>query len=356
MPVDPGLSSDMCIRMEPGAAPNFWLSEDVKITNPKTGVALPGAKNDVTITVRRSPNDNCNLPMGTEFIEVDLYICNPTASPLGPGSPNVKKILDATGAPPAEITVDLANLMTPGAAFPKTIKWNLPALGPTSHPAETAGHKCLIARAYPDPLTASATSLTFLPDDQHYAQRNICIQTCSSPCGVELVTENPEENQEIKAVTFLAVADLQPSAAVMQVALPLLREVPEFRRVVNRAPRLGFGLDLPDFPDAQIEDQSRPDAKQLEGCLAMIRRLLGGGAGPLPGPLPLPGAPSYKASVRIEPGQYSTYRFVTDLDGSEPGDAHIIHLMHMERDRVLSGITLVMVKRGLIARRGPIAR
>jgi hypothetical protein len=332
MSIDPNLTTDTCIFMNPGASPNWWLSDDVKITAPLlTGLAQPGVKNNVQLTLRRKPQ-GCALPDNTDFIQVDLYICNPTASPPVTSSGQVKKILDATAAP-AEIIVDIANL--PSGQFVKNIKWNLPAITGTSHPAETAGHKCLIARAYAGPLSPDpsanigdhAQSL-----DQHYAQRNICIQTCDSPCGVDVWAEN-EDRERRRAVTFRVVADTNPTRGVLDVALPLLNQVPGFKRVVPLPPRRGFGLEFPDFPGAAMTDNTRP------GCFSLLQKLF---KPTRPGINAF--SPSFEAQIKLAPQQLTTYRFMTDLDGASPGDAHIFHLMHVENDRVLSGLTLLMVK------------
>lgn len=325
MATDSNLNSDTCIFMEPGAT-NWWLSNDVKLAA-ATGVAIPGVKNDVNITVRRKPQ-GCTLPAETDFVKVDLYICNPTASPPTTTSPNVKKILDSTGAP-SEILVDIASLPS-GGNFAQTVKWDLPPLSGTSHPAETAGHKCLIARAYPNPLSGGINIGNYAapPSDQHYAQRNICIQTCSSPCGIDVWTENLDKERP-KNVKFEVIADTNPSEGVLKVALPLLQSIPGFKRVVNGTPRKGFGLELPDFPDVKKTDNTRP------GCLGGITNIFSGGKG---------FRPSFAAEVKVAPSQFSIYRFVTDLDGAQSGDAFIFHLTHVENGNVLSGLTMLMVK------------
>jgi hypothetical protein len=331
MPVDPNLTADTCIFMQPGASPYWWTSDDVMITGPSaTGVAQPGVINSVQVTVRQKPQ-GCTLPSQTDFVKVDLYVCNPTASPPVITSGQVKKILDANPMNPTfpDITVDLANLPN-GGSFPQTVQWDLPPISGSSHPAETAGHKCLIARAYPNTLTGGINIGDYVQSgDQHYAQRNICIQTCSSPCGVDLWTEN--DNRELRQdVTFRVIADLNPTQQVLDITLPLLRQVPGFRRVVSRTPRNGFGLRFPDFPNAEVTDNTRP------GCLGLVRKLFSpSGAG---------FQPSFAARVQLAPRQLTTYRFMTDLDGSEVGDAHLFHLMHVENNRVLSGITIAMVK------------
>lgn len=327
MATDPNLTTDTCTFMNPGAS-QWWLSEDVKLAA-ASGVAIPGTKNDVNITVRRKTN--CTLPDPTDFIKVDLYVCNPTASPLTTTSPNVKKILDATGVP-SEILVDIASLPA-GGSFSQTIKWDLPPLTGTSHPAETAGHKCLIARAYSNFIGSGGTNIgdyAAPPHDQHYGQRNICVQTCSSPCGIDVWTENVNKERRLEA-TFEVFLDTNPSQETLKVALPLLQEVPGFQRVVKTVPAKGFGLEFPDLPDVKKTDNTRP------GCLGILPKIFGsGGAG---------FRPSFSADVVLPPSKTSVYRFVTDLDGATPGDAFIFHLNHIENGTVLSGLTMLMVKK-----------
>ena len=327
MATDPNLNPDTCIFMNPGS-PNWWLSEDVKLAA-ASGVAVPGQKNDVNLTVRRKPQ-GCTLPAETDFVKVDLYVCNPTASPTTTTSPNVKKILDSTGVP-SEILVDIASLPV-GGSFGRNRSNGIYLRFPARViRRKTAGHKCLIARAYPNPLSGGINIGDYAapPPDQHYAQRNICVQTCSSPCGVDVWTEN-ENKERPQIVTFEVVADINPSQDVIKVALPLLQAVPGFKRVVNGMPRMGFGLDFPDFPDVKKTDNTRP-----RGCLAWhIRRRR----------LRRRFCPTFAAEVKIAPLQTSTYRFVTDLDGADSGDAFIFHLTHVENGNVRSGLTILMVK------------
>jgi hypothetical protein len=333
MAIDGNLTGDTCIFMQPGS-PNWWLSDDVKLSNTLGtnggGIATPGVKNDVNLTVRRKPQ-GCTLPAQTDFVKVDLYACNPTASPSTTTSTNVKKILDATlTGPPLDILVDIA-ILPVGGSILKTIKWDIPPISGTSHPAETSGHKCLIARAYPDGLSGGINIGEYAAaPDQHYAQRNICIQACSSPCGIDIWTENLDK-EKAQNVKFEVLADTNPSDAVLKVVLPMLQELPGFKRVVKGSPRKGFSLDFPDFPDVQRTDNTRL------GCLGGITNIFGAGGKGF--------RPSFAAEVKIAPSQFSTYRFETDLEGAESGDAHIFHLTHVEKGIVLSGLTMLMIKR-----------
>ena len=325
---------DNCIFMQAGNP--WWLSNDLQITGPRTdGKAQRGVKNDVQLVVRRKPQ-GCNLPDNTDAVKVDLYICSPTASPITSNTSQVKKILDSTGTP-SEILVDINSLPSGGLVSP-LVKWDLPAT--SSHPAETPGHKCMVARAYPSQLNVSTSTnigdfvgWAAPPNDQHYAQRNICIETCDSPCGVDVWTENATRETK-KDVTFRVVADQNPPANVVDVVVPVLRNVPEFKRLVPGAPRKGFTLEFPDFPKAKVTDNTR------SGCLSAITRLFSKSKGGIS-----PDQPNFAAQIQLAPGQVSTYRFMTDLDGASSGDAHIFHLTHEEGGRMLNGLTIIMVKR-----------
>jgi hypothetical protein len=125
------------------------------------------------------------------------------------------------------------------------------------------------------------------------------------------------------------VADTNPSEEVIKVALPLLEAVPGFKRIVRGMPRMGFGLEFPDFPDVKKTDNTRP-----RGCLGSI--FGGGGAKSF--------RPGFAGEVKIAPLQTSIYRFVTDLDGADSGDAFIFHLTHIENGKTMSGLTMLMVK------------
>ena len=92
----------------------------------------------------------------------------------------------------------------------------------------------------------------------------------------------------------------------------------------------GFGLDLPDFPDAKKTENTRP------GCFGGKYKIFGSGRAGL--------SPRFAAEVKLAPSQFSIYRFVTDLDGAQSGDAFIFHLTHIENGNVFSGLTMLMVK------------
>ena len=92
-------------------------------------------------------------------------------------------------------------------------------------------------QSIPNPLSGGINIGDYAapPSDQHYAQRNICVQTCSSPCGIDVWTENVNKERP-QNVKFEVIADTKPSEEVLKVALPLLQQVHGFKRVVNGTP------------------------------------------------------------------------------------------------------------------------
>jgi hypothetical protein len=205
--------------------------------------------------------------------------------------------------------------------------WTLPSGVPASDP-QSPGHKCLIARCYPDSLTPSPTNF-FVPDDQHVAQRNICIFPCGGPgaahrpgpCGFDVLTANVNQ-LEVEQVTIAATLDLKPNQFVRKTVLQHLEKQPGFRKLATRAPR-GFRFDMKEFPDAKISDHTTPP-----GCLGLL----------------LGGQRKFEASINLAANQVTNLHFVADLGNSEFGDAFIFHLTQLgSKNERQGGLTLVMV-------------
>src|SRR2546423_4839975 len=139
-----------------------------------------------------------------------------------------------------------------GASATQEFDWTPPDGLPADNP-QSSGHKCLIARAYPDSLTPSAKKF-FVPGDPHVAQHNICIVPCGGPgaarrpgpCGLRVATVNINARKSEK-VTLRAVVDLKPNKFVRKVVLQRLEKTKGFRRLATTAPR-GFKFELSDFP------------------------------------------------------------------------------------------------------------
>lgn len=331
---DPGLAADKCIYMEAVAGDGgshqtsgvWWLSPDIKLTGPTSGPdkADTGASNDIEITVRRRPDGrDCVLPAGTESITVEVWAANPSLVMTPDNLVSTFKIA-ATGTP--------TPVFNPGPTVVPFV-WTPPSGLPPDDP-QGPGHKCLIARAYPDPLSPSAINF-FVPDDQHVAQRNLCVVPCGDgpgaarvpgPCGLEVRTMNPDLKREA-AVTLKAVFDLKPTEHVRRVVLERLRRTPGFTRLAVAPPR-GFRLILPDFPGARLREGTGP-----AGCLGM---LLGGGRSPR--------TSDYETRIKLRPGQITTLTFEADLSDASFGDAYVFHLTQSDADgRVRGGLTAVML-------------
>lgn len=331
---DPGLISDTCIFHEATAGdggnhtnPTFWLSPDATIVGAPMGNVLGGTTNTVNVIPRRKTG-GCDLPPGTTInpdgsavVLVELYVCKPLM------------VIDPTQTSQATLLGTKSADLLSGAS--STVPFTFVTTNNTADP-QGPGHKCLIARSYPDALTPDQTDLRRLPEDQHYAQRNICIQICGGPgaanvpgpCQFEVSTANPDTNRPEDAI-FVLEADTDPSQAVRSVLLPLLRQVPAFKRLAGSPPRT-FDLHLPDFPGAG----GRLD-RGHEGCLGLLfgGKLFGGKS-----------KPTYKVDVQLKPKQLTFFNIRVDLSGSSFGDAHIFHLTQARPGgEVQGGVTVVFV-------------
>lgn len=323
---DPGLAGDSCFYMEAVAGDGgthnsngvWWLSPDIKLTGPTSGPdkADPGQSNTVDVTFHRKAADSNCVTSGDESANVELWVGNPSLAMSPNNNASTRKIDLSPSILPAE-----------GASVTHTVNWTPPSGVPATDP-ESPGHKCLIARCYPSSLTPSANNF-FVPDDPHVAQRNICIVPCGGPgaarlprpCGFNVTTANLNLKESEK-VTLRAVADLRPDKFVRDVVMESLRGTPGFKRLATVRPR-GFKFELPDFPDARVNDQTKP------GCLGSL----------------FSGArPAYEAIVELEANQLTNFTFVADISRAGFGVAHIFHLTQIGADqRVQGGLTIVMM-------------
>ena len=320
MPNDPGFSRDTCIFMEAvsgdGGVHNgggvWWLSPDVSLTGATSGPdkADPGQHNTVNVTFhRKAAGSDCVFP-GAESLTVEVWVGNP-ALVMTPNNPASTKRIQFIGSPlPAE-----------GGSGVQPTDWVPPAGLPASDP-QSAGHKCLIARCYPDNLTPSPNAF-FAPDDQHVAQHNICIVPCGGPgaarrpgpCRFIVATLNPNREQA-DTVTLRAIADLKPDKFVRALVLSRLKAVPGFRRLATTPPA-GFKLESSAWRGAEMSDRTRPRGKQ---------------------------PPTYEAKVKLGRGRFINFAFIADLSKGKLGDAYIFHLTQRGSDRrPQGGLTIVMV-------------
>lgn len=325
MATDPNLSTDTCIYIESVAGDGgthqtggvWWLSPDIKLTGATSGAdkADPGATNTVEVFAHMRSGE-CQLPPATESISVEIWAANPSLV-MTPDNPASAVKIGGLGMPPP----------APGSAASVQIDWVPPAGLPPEDP-QGPGHKCLIARCYPEALTPSKEEF-YVPEDQHVAQRNICVVPCGAPgaarvpgpCGLEVTTVNPR--RERQAVTLRAEFDAKPAKHVREVVFERLRLTDGFVRLAEEPPR-GFRLRLRDFPKAEFSRGARG------GCLGQL--------------LGLKGQPGFEAYVTLAPKQFTRFDFKADLTGSPLGDAYIFHLTQVGADgRTQGGLTVVML-------------
>jgi hypothetical protein len=324
MATDPNLSSDTCLYIESVEGDEgihqtggvWWLSPDIKLTGATSGPdkADPGETNTVEVFFHMR-SDPCETPF-VESLSVEVWAANPSLV-MTPDNPASAVKIGGLGAP----------TLSPGGSASVQFDWIPPAGLPPEDP-QGRGHKCLVARVFPEALVPSATEF-YVPEDQHVAQRNICVVPCGGPgaaqrpgpCGLEVTTVNPREERQ--AVTIRAEFDGKPSKHVREVVLERMRETKGFARLSEKPPR-GFRLRLRDFPKAEYSRGARG------GCLGQL--------------VGLKGEPASEAFVTLEPKQLTRFDFTADLTGSPLGDAYIFHLTQVGTDgRTQGGLTVVML-------------
>lgn len=317
MPNDPALARDACLYMEAisgdggvhNSAAAWWLSPDITLTGATSGPdkADPGQSNSVRVTFHRKAGE-CET-IFSENALVEVWVGNPSLV-MTPNNPASTKRIEWIGSP----------MPAPGASGVQPVNWTPPSGLPASDP-QSSGHKCLIARCYPDAFTPSPSAF-FAPDDPHVAQHNICIVPCGGPgaarrpgpCGFKVTTLNPR--READTVTLRAIVDLKPVKFVREVVLARARTVAGFRRLATLPPA-GFHFQSKDWRGAKVTDRTRPRGKQ---------------------------PPSYEAKVKLGRGRLVTFTFVADMSKAKLGDGYVFHLTQTGSDkRPQGGLTIVMV-------------
>jgi hypothetical protein len=293
----------------------WWLSPDISLAGPVSGPdkADPGLVNPVDVKFHRQAG-NCTTP-GDESISVQLWVGNPSLV-MAPNDPVSTALVGFIGA----------QVPAPGGNDIQQIDWTPPSGLPPDNP-QSSGHKCLIARCYPESLTPSAKSF-FVPDDPHVAQHNICIVPCGgpgalklpTPCSLKVTTLNPD-TAHAQRLTLRAVLDLAPNEFVRSVVARRTKRITGFHQLGVKPPR-GFGFDVAPLP-AEIADQSHPS--------------------PIPVRPPNTQHLSFDAIVKLAPVQLIKFKFFADLTGTTAGDFFIFHLTQVGPDnRVQGGLTVVM--------------
>ncbi|MEK6286757.1 MAG: hypothetical protein AABO57_13545 [Acidobacteriota bacterium] len=320
MPNDPGLAADTCIFMEAlpgdGGAHNstdtWWLSPDISLSGPS------GPNISVAVKLhRKAAGSGCTTPFA-ESVTAELWVAGPSLA-MAPNNRASAREIQSIGTPfPAE-----------GATATQVMVVNQ-SLGFNRADPHSPGDLCMVARCYPDPLTPSAQNF-FAPGDPHVAQHNLCVVASGGgivvsppvPPGtqssqVATVNPDPVNSQE---VTLRAVVDLKPNSFVQKVVSARLQGAHGSNRLTTAPPR-SFKFVLPDFPNAEVTDRSRP------GLLSAI----------------LARQQSYEAKIKLGAGQFTEFTFTATLSGAQTGDAYIFHLRQIGADnRDQGGLTLLMV-------------
>jgi hypothetical protein len=300
---DAGLASDTCLFLNDGPAAQWWLSPDI-VVNGFDGVPVPPGARTVTVTARCQAR--CPRLEGAPM-RVELWVGNP-ALVLDKLNPSSSKRI---GLIPE--TVPAA-----GGSKPVIVNWNVPSGG--SGP-DSSGHKCLIGIVYPADLTPDQ-QFFFAFDDDHYAQKNLCIVSCSSPCGLTVQTVNINR-KEPQNVIIRAVADPKPTRELLAVVMPALKAFKGFKRLSEKLP-----------PPVKIKLEGCPEAK--------ITEYWKGKAGSTKyGRLSVPNA---QVKIVMKPKQRVRFHVSTDLEEAPLGDAFLIHFTHNVGRKALGGLTVVFVR------------
>lgn len=301
-------------------APEWWLSPDLTITGPDTmGRATPGTAttpihNNIQVRVHRKSDAS----LSTDVILVDVYVCDPSLT-ITPVS-NSRKLSNATGRPNAffDLTAGTPAALNPGGSAILNLDWSLPlfASGP-----ESPGHKCLVARAYPDTDTPPASTFD-APANQHVVQHNICIIPCGSPCGQEILTTNLAKVDD--TILIRATADIEPNKHVLKSVTRFLKGAPGFKRLIT-GKSLPFQLEF--SKKLVVETKSRTEKPTKLGNYGRLK------------------VPNFEAKVVLKKRQTISFRFTTDLEDAKYGDAFIFHVTHTNsKGQVEGGCTVVAVR------------
>jgi hypothetical protein len=320
MPNDPGLANDTCSFMEAisgdGGTHNgnavWWLSPDITLTGPVAGLdnADAGQSNPIRVKFHRKPAaSGCHFP-GDESITVELWVANPSLvmAPLASSAARVGFI----GSPlPAE-----------GGSGIQQIDFT-PSLTPLGNPG-APGHKCLVARCYPNSLIPSDTSF-FVPGDQHVAQHNLCtVPTPNQPFIFKVNTLNPSVPlNPLAEVKLRAVLDLEPNEFVRRTVLSRLQHQSGFQQLRTLPLPLGFKFDLTGLQASHVIDHSQPG----------------------PHTSPPQNNPSFEAVIELTSRRVTQLTFLAAPKGTQPGEACIFHLTQSDTaGNPQGGLTLLMLR------------
>jgi hypothetical protein len=332
--LDPGLNlngvADTSISIAHGASPQWWLSPAITLNGVSAGASAHASPspNLTDVTFHRADGA---LSQGSTGVLVAVYVCVPGLA-MNPSDASKVKQLGST------VFVDQSHVPagadTSLSGLGKAITWT--AATSAALP-DGPGHKCLVAVAYPDGLAADPVCFHQAGGpgaaDPHYAQLNVAIEPVpmhsERPWRFRTFTINPDRAAPARA-TLRAYVDLEPSKAVIDVLMPALKAMRDFRQVARHPPK-GFALQLSDYPDAKKRDRTQSGGGGLWRFLRFLR-------------LRSHIHPDYEADVQLKPGHIANIEFIADVSTSTSGDAHIFHLTHARSDgHVIGGLTVVTV-------------
>lgn len=327
MPNDPGLANDTCVFLEAvpgdGGTHNgnkvWWLSLDITLTGPASGLdeADAGQSNPIKVKFhRKGAASGCHFP-GDESITVELWVANPSLV-MAPRTNSASRVGFIGSPVPAE-----------GGTGIQQIDWT-PHAGLQPGNPEAGGHKCLVARCYPDSGSTSDTSF-FVPGDQHVAQHNLCTVPIPNQTLIfKMNTLNPNQPLHLPAnplqnsqVRLRAVLDLEPGDFVRHIALSRLQLQSGFQQLRTAPLPQGFKFDLTGFQASQVVDHSQPGLNSF----------------------PPHTNPSFEAVVVVDSPKVTQLTFLASPRGTQPGEACIFHLTQSDiAGKTQGGLTLLMLR------------
>lgn len=397
-PAQNQLMQDKCIQMESGNPP--WLSPDIILTSSLGEIdkARKGQLNTVTLrarrTVRNLDGSACVLPTNVRF---QLWVGLPSLNPP------ISSAVQVQGFIPYEsLPTTIFNVINPNneneliGQVSKT--WTAEELLPP-HSSDTATdlHRCLIARCYPSNVSPPDAQFCVV-EDPHVVQRNIAIVKVQMGMMFNFPIQTNGINPElVEAATIRVFADRVPSTAVVNAILPSLKQFQGFRQIAEVAPEK-FALQVPENLAPVIRDNSRLDnlapitpgdipfrdtwryvfrdrgnfehfrdvvfnpnvvlqeaiaVRKFNSALNVRDLRVVAGLQVAPNLQITPrleqlverAAPTFEADIKLLPSQIADFTFTANLpEASQPGDAHIFHVMHIdERQQVIGGLTIVAV-------------
>jgi hypothetical protein len=243
--------------------------------------------------------------------------------------------------------IPLSGVLTAGGSVTTTVTWQSQDTDPTKpyyvDPTNAqANHKCLIARCYTNPTgnvdTTDAGLSSHIPDDQHYAQHNLDIQSIVGMSHVRLPIRAGNPTREPQLVAIQAVPDLNPNPAVLAAILPGLKTVPGFKQISSTPLRkvelnlqplaLHSGGGLIKRIEEIIEEEVRAVLRLLEEAFGKATPKGGGAHG----------------RVRVGGSFFSDFEFVVDPSDAQKGNAYIYHLTQTTAsNQPYGGITIALV-------------